>query len=149
MWCRSQLQLRYHPWPGNFHRLKIWPKKKKKKLLPPSKRPLPPSLLVLLGEKIANGLSFPLPGDKLQSQQRKICHWCLEVSRCRQDQHLPICRPGSPTSEAYEITGSGGQDAGWPGIGGAAELESGRPGPGPFFVPASLREAAQPSSSHL
>lgn len=109
-------------------------------MLPPSKHPLPPSLLVLLGEKTANALSFPLPGDKLQSQQRKICHWCLEVSPCRQDQHLPICRPGSPTSEAYEITGSGGQDAGWPGIGGAAELESGRPGPGPFFVPASLRD---------
>ena len=27
----SLLWLRFDPWPGNFHMLKVWPKKKKKK----------------------------------------------------------------------------------------------------------------------
>ena len=29
MWCRSQLWLRYAPWPENFHMLWVQPKKKK------------------------------------------------------------------------------------------------------------------------
>ena len=29
LWCRSKLQLKFSPWPGNFHILKVWPKKKK------------------------------------------------------------------------------------------------------------------------
>ena len=31
LWCRSQLWLRIHPWPGNFQMLQEWQKKKKKK----------------------------------------------------------------------------------------------------------------------
>ena len=31
LWCKSQLQLRFEPWPGNFHILWVQPKKKKKK----------------------------------------------------------------------------------------------------------------------
>ena len=27
LWCRLQLQLRFSPWPGNFHMLWAWPKK--------------------------------------------------------------------------------------------------------------------------
>ena len=30
LWHRSQLQLRFSPWPGNFHILWVWPLKKKK-----------------------------------------------------------------------------------------------------------------------
>ena len=29
LWCRSQLQLRFDPWPGNVHMPRVWPKKKK------------------------------------------------------------------------------------------------------------------------
>ena len=25
LWRRSQLWLGFHPWPGNFHMLKMWP----------------------------------------------------------------------------------------------------------------------------
>ena len=32
LWCRSQLQLRFNPWPWNFHMLQVRPLKKKKKL---------------------------------------------------------------------------------------------------------------------
>ena len=31
LWCRSQLQLRFDPWPGNFHMPWFHLKKKKKK----------------------------------------------------------------------------------------------------------------------
>ena len=34
LWCKSQLQLRFNPWPRNFHILHIWPLKKKKKVIP-------------------------------------------------------------------------------------------------------------------
>ena len=30
LWHRSQLQLGFSPWPGNFHMLQTWPKKEKK-----------------------------------------------------------------------------------------------------------------------
>ena len=30
-WHGSQLQLRFYPWPKNFHMLWVWLKKKKKK----------------------------------------------------------------------------------------------------------------------
>ena len=33
LWCRSQLQLRFDPWPGNFHMPWFHLKKKKKKVL--------------------------------------------------------------------------------------------------------------------
>ena len=26
LWHRSQLQLRFNPWPRNFHMLQVWPK---------------------------------------------------------------------------------------------------------------------------
>ena len=29
LWCRSQLQLRYDPWPENFHILQVQPQRKK------------------------------------------------------------------------------------------------------------------------
>ena len=29
LWHRLQLQLRFDPWPRNFHMLWVWPKKKK------------------------------------------------------------------------------------------------------------------------
>ena len=28
LWCRLQLQLRFNPWPRNFHMLWVWPLKK-------------------------------------------------------------------------------------------------------------------------
>ena len=31
LWCRSQLWLRFSPWPGNFHMPQMWLGKKKKK----------------------------------------------------------------------------------------------------------------------
>ena len=31
LWYRSQLQLRFSPWPGNFHMPQAWPFKKIKK----------------------------------------------------------------------------------------------------------------------
>ena len=31
LWHKSQLQLRFNPWPGNFHLLQVWLLKKKKK----------------------------------------------------------------------------------------------------------------------
>ena len=31
LWCRSQLELRFYPWPGNFRMLWVWPKKEKPK----------------------------------------------------------------------------------------------------------------------
>ena len=31
-WHRSQMWLRFDPWPGNFHMPRVQPKKKKKKL---------------------------------------------------------------------------------------------------------------------
>ena len=31
LWCRSQLQLGFHPWPGNFHMLWVCQTNKKKK----------------------------------------------------------------------------------------------------------------------
>ena len=31
LWHRSQLRLRFDPWPGNFHMLQVQPKKEKKK----------------------------------------------------------------------------------------------------------------------
>ena len=30
LWYRSQLWLRFSPWPGNFHMLQVWLKKGKK-----------------------------------------------------------------------------------------------------------------------
>ena len=33
LWCRSQLQLRFHPCPRNFHTLLVQPKRKKKKYI--------------------------------------------------------------------------------------------------------------------
>ena len=31
VWCRSQQQLRFDPWPGNFHMPRVQPEKKKEK----------------------------------------------------------------------------------------------------------------------
>ena len=31
LWCRSQLWLRFNLWPGNFHVLKVWLRKRKTK----------------------------------------------------------------------------------------------------------------------
>ena len=36
LWCWSKLQLRFSPWPGNFHMLWVQPKKKKKEKTHPS-----------------------------------------------------------------------------------------------------------------
>ena len=36
-WCKSQLQLGFNHWPGNFHMSWVWPKKKKKKKVPSKK----------------------------------------------------------------------------------------------------------------
>ena len=32
LWHKSQRQRRIHPWPGSFHMLQVWPKKKKIKI---------------------------------------------------------------------------------------------------------------------
>ena len=32
LWCWSQLWLGFNPWPENFHKPWVWPKKKKKSL---------------------------------------------------------------------------------------------------------------------
>ena len=31
LWCRLELQCMFDPWPGNFHMLKMWQKRKKQK----------------------------------------------------------------------------------------------------------------------
>ena len=31
LWHKSQMRLRFNPWPGNFHMPQVWPKEEKKK----------------------------------------------------------------------------------------------------------------------
>ena len=39
LWCRSHMQLRFSPWPRNFHMTQVQPFKKKKKRMKEKKEP--------------------------------------------------------------------------------------------------------------